>query len=83
MPSVRVGALGDTMGNKGTIAIGIGSLLLLVNVGLAVTGFVDNLIQSNVETAVSEGYDGLDEDGNQDYTFDFDDEWMSPSLFLT
>ncbi len=67
------------MGNKGTIAIGIGSLLLLVNVGLAVTGFVDNLIQSNVETAVSEGYDGLDEDGNQDYTFDFDDEWMNPS----
>ncbi|MBF93412.1 MAG: hypothetical protein CMB78_06540 [Euryarchaeota archaeon] len=70
---------GDTVENKGTMAIGIGALLLLVNVGMAATGFVDNLIQGNVETLVAEGYDGLDEDGNEDYTFDFDEEWLNPS----
>ena len=54
------------MENKGTIAIIIGALLLLVNVLIAVTGTVDGLIEDGVAGMVEEGFDGLDEDGNQD-----------------
>jgi len=64
------------MQNKETMAIGIGSMLLLVNILVGVTGVVDGLIEGNVETAVAGGYDGLDEDGNQNYSADFDDEWL-------
>ncbi|HJO84834.1 MAG TPA: hypothetical protein QF671_04605, partial [Candidatus Thalassarchaeaceae archaeon] len=60
------------MDNKPTIAIGIGALLLLVNLGLAVTGFVDGLIEGVVEEQVTESMDEQadfdayweDEDGN-------------------
>ena len=63
------------MNNKSTMAIAIGALLLLVNIGLAVTGFVDSQIESAVQTQVAEGYDGLDEDGNQDWSIDYDEDW--------
>ena len=76
MPPPRIG---DTMENKGTIAIGIGALLLMLNGGLAVTGFVDGQIENGVQTLVSEGYDGIDDDGERDYSFDFDEEWLNPS----
>ena len=36
------------MTDKRTMAIGIGALLLLVNLGLIVTGFVDGQIESTV-----------------------------------
>ena len=64
-----------TMNDKSTKAIAIGALLLLVNIGLAVTGFVDSQIESGVQTQVAEGYDGLDEDGNQDWSIDYDEDW--------
>ena len=67
------------MTDKRTMAIGIGVLLLLVNLGLIVTGFVDGQIESTVEGAVSDGMDGLDEDRNQDYTYDYDDDWLNVS----
>ena len=67
------------MTDKRTMAIGIGALLLLVNLGLIVTGFVDGQIESTVEGAVSDGIDGLDEDGNKDYTYDYDDSWLNVS----
>ena len=79
MLGARLARAGDTVENKGAMAIGIGALLLLVNIGMAATGFVDKQIQGSVEALVAEGYDGLDEDGNEDYTFDFDDEWLNPS----
>ena len=63
------------MNDKSTKAIAIGALLLLVNIGLAVTGFVDSQIESGVQTQVAEGYDGLDEDGNQDWSIDYDEDW--------
>ncbi len=61
------------MDNKPTIAIGIGALLLLVNVGLAVTGFIDGLIEGVVEEQVAASLDEQvdfdafweDEDGNE------------------
>ena len=60
------------MTDRRTMAIGIGALLLLVNLGLMATGFVDGQIESTVESAVSDGMDGIDDDGNEDYTFDYD-----------
>ena len=61
------------MDNKPTIAIAIGALLLLVNVGLAVTGFIDGLIEGVVEEQVAASLDEQadfdayweDEDGNE------------------
>ena len=67
------------MENKGTIAIIIGALLLMVNVGIGVTGTIDGIIEGTVEDTVAGSYDGLDDDGNQDYTADFDDDWINAS----
>ena len=67
------------MTDKRTMAIGIGALLLLVNLGLIVTGFVDGQIESTVEGAVADGMDGMDDDGNMDYTYDYDDDWLNVS----
>ena len=61
------------------MAIGIGALLLFVNLGLIVTGFVDGQIESTVESAVSDGMDGMDDDGNMDYTYDYDEDWLNVS----
>ena len=58
------------MTDKRTTAIGIGALLLLVNLGLIVTGFVDGQIESTVESAVSDGMDEID---------DYDDDWLNVS----
>ena len=79
MPSPLFGSLSETMENKGTIAIIIGALLLMVNVGIGVTGTIDGIIEGTVEDTVAGSYDGLDDDGNQDYTADFDDDWINAS----
>ena len=67
------------MENKGTIAIIIGALLLMVNVGIGVTGTIDGIIEGTVADTVAGSYDGLDDDGNQDYSADFDDDWINAS----
>ena len=67
------------MENKGTIAMVIGALLLMVNVGIAVTGTIDGIIGGTVAETVASGYDGLDDDGNEDYTADFGDDWINVS----
>ncbi len=79
MPSPLFGSLSETMENKGTIAIIIGTLLLMVNVGIGVTGTIDGIIEGTVADTVAGSYDGLDDDGNQDYTADFDDDWINAS----
>lgn len=79
MPSPLFGCLSETMENKGTIAIIIGALLLMVNVGIGVTGTIDGIIEGTVADTVAGSYDGLDDDGNQDYTADFDDDWINAS----
>ena len=79
MPRFLLGSPSETMENKGTIALGVGVILLLVNVGVGVSGTLDGVIESNVETTVKSGYDGLDDDGNRDYTADFDDDWINAS----
>jgi len=67
------------MENKGTIAIIIGTLLLMVNVGIGVTGTIDGIIEGTVADTVAGSYDGLDDDGNRDYTADFGDDWINAS----
>ncbi|MDP6212841.1 MAG: hypothetical protein QGF32_04760 [Candidatus Thalassarchaeaceae archaeon] len=79
MPSPLFGSPSETMENKGTIAIIIGALLLLVNIGIGVTGTIDGIIEGTVADTVAGNYDGLDDDGNQDYTADFDDDWINAS----
>ena len=79
MPSPLFGRLGETMENKGTIAMVIGALLLMVNVGIAVTGTIDGIIEGTVAETVASSYDGLDDDGNEDYTADFGDDWINAS----
>ena len=81
MPNPLFGSLSGTMENKGTIAIIIGTVLLLVNVGIAVTGTIDGIIEDAVADTVASGFDGLDEDGNENYTADFygDESWLNAS----
>ena len=79
MPSPLFGSLSETMENKGTIAIIIGALLLMLNVGIGVTGTIDGIIEGTVADTVAGSYDGLDDDGNQDYTADFGDDWINAS----
>ena len=67
------------MENKGTIAMVIGALLLMVNVGIGVTGTIDGIIEGTVAETVASSYDGLDDDGNEDYTADFGDDWINAS----
>ena len=59
--------------DRQTTALSVGALLLLVNIGIGVTGVVDGVIEWTVAGMVSDGYDGLDEDGNQNYSADYDD----------
>ena len=63
--------------DRQTTALSVGVLLLLVNIGIGVTGVVDGIIGGTVEEALAGSYDGLDEDGNQNYSVDYDDEWLS------
>jgi hypothetical protein len=67
------------MENNGTIAMVIGAILLMVNVGIAVTGTIDGVIEGTVAETVASSYDGLDDDGNEDYTADFGDDWINAS----
>ena len=79
MPMFRFGVTSETMANNGNIALSVGVILLLVNVGVGASGVLDGVIEGSVEETVTDGYDGLDDDGNQDYTADFDDDWINSS----
>ena len=79
MPVFRFGRSGETMENNGNIALSVGVILLLMNVGVGASGVLDGVIEDSVEETVNDGYDGLDDDGNQDYTADFDDDWINSS----
>ena len=72
--------------DRQTTALSVGVLLLLVNIGIGVTGVVDGIIGGTVEEALAGSYDGLDEDGNQNYSVDYDDEWhvsTAPRVYLS
>ena len=75
----RFGGASETMENNGNIALSVGVILLLMNVGVGASGVLDGVIEDSVEETVNDGYDGLDDDGNQDYTADFGDDWINSS----
>jgi len=75
----RFGGSSETMENNGNIALSVGVILLLMNVGVGASGVLDGVIEDSVEETVNDGYDGLDDDGNQDYTADFGDDWINSS----
>ena len=60
---------------KASVLAVTGLLLIGINF-LALAPFVAGQVETGVQDVVNEGYDGLDEDGNKDYTADYDDEWL-------
>ena len=43
---------------------------------LALAPFVAGQVEAGVQDVVADGYDGYDDDGNENYTADYDDEWL-------
>tara|TARA_B100000214_G_scaffold375195_1_gene360539 strand:+ start:237 stop:3023 length:2787 start_codon:yes stop_codon:yes gene_type:complete len=60
---------------KASVIAVTGLILIGLNF-MALAPFVAGQVEAGVADVVREGYDGLDEDGNQDYTADYDDEWL-------
>ncbi|MCH2441601.1 MAG: hypothetical protein MK169_04065 [Candidatus Thalassarchaeum sp.] len=60
---------------KASVLAVTGLLLIGINF-LALAPFVAGQVETGVQDVVNEGYDGLDEDGNKNYTADYDDEWL-------
>jgi len=64
----------DNQQKASAIAV-IGLLLIGINF-LALAPFVAGQVEAGVADTVADGYDGYDEDGNENYTADYDDEWL-------
>ena len=62
------GPLGDIVNDTATKAIGLGAMLLLVNVIVGATGAVDGLIEGAVQDSVEASMDELS---------DFDENWTT------
>ncbi len=60
---------------KASVLAVTGLLLIGINF-LALAPFVAGQVETGVQDVVNDGYDGIDEDGNKDYTADYDDEWL-------
>ena len=48
MPMFRFGMTSETMANNGNIALSVGVILLLVNVGVGASGVLDGVIEGSV-----------------------------------
>ena len=60
---------------KATAILTVGIMLIGINF-LALAPFVAGQVEAGVQDVVADGYDGYDEDGNENYTADYDDEWL-------
>ena len=60
---------------KASALLVIGLVLIGINF-LALAPFVAGQVEAGVQDVVADGYDGYDDDGNKDYTTDYDDEWL-------
>ena len=60
---------------KASVLLVTGLVLIGINF-LALAPFVAGQVEAGVADAVADGYDGYDDDGNKDYTADYDDEWL-------
>ena len=60
---------------KASALLVIGLVLIGINF-LALAPFVAGQVEAGVQDVVADGYDGYDDDGNKNYTADYDDEWL-------
>jgi len=60
---------------KATAILAVGIMLIGINF-LALAPFVAGQVEAGVQDVVADGYDGYDDDGNENYTADYDDEWL-------
>jgi len=60
---------------KASALLVIGLVLIGLNF-LALAPFVAGQVEAGVQDVVADGYDGYDDDGNKNYTTDYDDEWL-------
>ena len=60
---------------KATAILTVGIMLIGINF-LALAPFVAGQVEAGVQDVVADGYDGYDDDGNENYTADYDDEWL-------
>lgn len=60
---------------KASVIVTTGLMLLAINF-LALAPFVAGQVEAGVQDVVADGYDGYDDDGNKNYTTDYDDEWL-------
>ena len=60
---------------KASAILAVGIMLIGINF-LALAPFVAGQVEAGVQIAVADGYDGYDDDGNENYTADYDDEWL-------
>ena len=60
---------------KASVLLVTGLVLIGINF-LALAPFVAGQVEAGVQDVVADGYDGYDDDGNKNYTADYDDEWL-------
>ena len=60
---------------KASVIVTTGLMLIAINF-LALAPFVAGQVEAGVQDVVADGYDGYDDDGNKNYTTDYDDEWL-------
>ena len=60
---------------KASAILAVGIMLIGINF-LALAPFVAGQVEAGVQDVVADGYDGYDDDGNENYTADYDDEWL-------
>ena len=60
---------------KASAILAVGIMLIGINF-LALAPFVAGQVEAGVQDVVGDGYDGYDDDGNENYTADYDDEWL-------
>ena len=61
---------------KASVILTTGIMLLAINF-LALAPYVAGQVEAGVQDVVADGYDGYDDDGNKNYTVDYDDEWLA------
>ena len=60
---------------KASAILAVGIMLIGINF-LALAPYVAGQVEAGVQDVVADGYDGYDDDGNENYTADYDDEWL-------
>jgi len=60
---------------KASVIVTTGLMLIAINF-LALAPFVAGQVEAGVQDVVADGYDGYDDDGKENYTADYDDEWL-------